>query len=151
MATASLIVNKALIALGISNELSPPDEYLQEQFFNLLTEMLELWSSVNIQLGITLPTVPSDELGNPDETTMAIYTALAIDGQDTAKVVASAALRVRQKKAYIAMKASFGIWAEQSMPGSLPLGQGVNFGPRSKRYFPEPDSVGSNSDTALGG
>ena len=113
--------------------------------------MIELWSSVNIQLGITLPTVPSDDLGNPPETDMAIYTSLAIDAQDTAKVVASAALRVRQKRSYGAMKAAYGIWPEQSMPGSLPLGQGVNFGPRSKRYFPEPDSIGANNDTALGG
>ena len=151
MATAAAMVDKALTALGVNNELSPPDEYLQEQFFGLLTEMIEVWSSINIQLGITLPTVPSDELGNPPETDMAIYTALAIDGQDTAKVAASAALRVRQKKSYTAMKASYGIWAEQSFPGSLPLGQGVNFGPRSKKYFPEPDSIGANNDTALGG
>jgi len=151
MATAAKVINKALTSLGVNNELSPPDEYLQEQFFDLLVEMIELWSSININLGITIPTVPSDELGNPAETDMAMYTTLAMDGQDIVKVSASASLRVKQKRAYGAMKAAYGIWPEQSMPGSMPLGQGVNIGPRSKRYFPEPNSTGANNDTALGG
>ncbi len=121
MTTAAKIVNKALIALGVHNELNPSDEYLQEQLFELLTDMLNRWSSVNIDLGITLPTVPASELGEPESTTEALYTSLAIDGQDIVKVTASSALRLRQKKAYRAMKAAFGIWPQQSMPPSMPI------------------------------
>ena len=150
MTTAAKIVNKALISLGVHNELNPPDEYLQEQFFELLIDMLNRWSSINIDLGITLPTVPSDELGEPESTTTALYTSLAIDGQDIAKVTAKAGLRRRQKIAYRDMKAAFGIWPEQSMPSSMPVGQGVNLGPRSKRFFPDTNTVGADSTDSLG-
>jgi len=150
MTTAAKIADKALQALGVQNELNPADEYLQEQFFDLLIEMINRWSSVNIDLGITIPSVPADDLGEPESTTEAIYTSLAIEGQDIAKVAASAALRVRQKKAYRSMKSAFGLWPEQSMPSSMPVGQGNNLGPRSRRYFPDVDTIGADTDTSLG-
>ena len=150
MTTAAKIVNKALIGLGVSNELSPPDEYLQEQLFELLTDMLNRWSSININLGITLPTALASDLGEPESTTTAIYTSLAIDAQDIVKVAASPALRRRQKIAYRDMKAAFGLWPQQSMPSSMPIGQGNNLGPRTVRFFPDVDTVGANSDTGLG-
>jgi len=51
---------------------------------------------------------------------------------------------------YSEMKAAFGLWPEQSMPSSLPYGQGNNFGPRTKRYFPEVEVVGADSNSAVG-
>ncbi len=150
MSTASTIVNKALQALGVQNELNPPDEFLQEQFFQLLTEMINEWSSINLDLGITIPTVPADLLGEPESTTTALYTSLAIEGQMIAKVEAKAALRRRQKIAYRNMKSAFGLWPQQPFPSSLPFGAGVNDGPRTKRFFPEPDQVGSDTNTGLG-
>jgi hypothetical protein len=150
MTAATTIVKKALTSLGVENQLQPSDPYLQEQLFDLLSEMLLRWSSINIDLGITLPTIPADDLGEPESTTEAIYTSLAIDGQDIVKVAASPALRRRQKIAYRDMKSAFGLWPEQAMPSSVPYGQGNNFGPRSKRYFPEPDSIGADDNTSLG-
>jgi hypothetical protein len=150
MTTAAKIVNKALTALGVHNELNPPDEYLQEQFFELLVEMLNEWAGVPIGLGLTIPTVPADELGEPESSTIAIYLSLAIEGQDTAKVQAKISLRRRQKVSYRKMKAAFGLWPEQSMPPSMPLGQGNNLGPRTKRFFPEVETIGSDADTGLG-
>ena len=150
MTTAAKIVDRALQALGVQNELNPADEYLQEQFFDLLIDMLNRWSGINIDIGITLPTVPADDLGEPESTTEGIYTSLAIEGQDIAKVVASAALRRRQKIAYRAIKTAFGIWPEQSMPNSMPIGQGNNLGPRTRRFFPDTNVVGADSTESLG-
>ena len=112
--------------------------------------MLNRWSGINIDIGITLPTVPADDLGEPESTTEGIYTSLAIEGQDIAKVVASAALRRRQKIAYRAIKTAFGIWPEQSMPNSMPIGQGNNLGPRTRRFFPDTNVVGADSTESLG-
>ena len=101
-------------------------------------------------MGITIPTVPADELGNPESTDDALSTSLAIAGQKIAKVTASAALRKDQKIYYRQMKAAFGLWPQQSMPSSMPIGQGNNIGPRSVRFFPNVNTVGSDSDTGLG-
>lgn len=150
MATAADIVNGALLELGIVNELSPSDAFLEERFFKALIRLLNRWAAANISLGITIPTVQADELGNPESTEDCLMASLAIAGQKIAKVKASAALRVDQKKYYRQMKAAFGLWPEQSMPGSMPIGAGNNIGPRSQRFFPEVDTVGSDTDTSLG-
>ncbi len=65
MSTAATVINESLQVLGIHNELNAEDEYLQEQFFNALIRLINRWSSVNIDLGITIPSAPADELGNP--------------------------------------------------------------------------------------
>lgn len=150
MATAATVINNALINLGVHNELNPPDEYLQERFFETLIKMINRWSSINLDLGITIPTTPADELGNPESTQEAIETSLAIAGQKIAKVVATGALRKDQKIYYREMKAAFGLWPEQSMPSSMPLGQGNNIGPRTKRFFPEVEVVGADANNAVG-
>ncbi len=150
MATAAEVINNALINLGVHNELNPEDEYLQERFFETLIKMINRWSSINLDLGITIPTVPADELGNPESTQEAIETSLAIAGQKIAKVTASVALRKDQKIYYREMKAAFGLWPTQPFPSSLPFGQGINDGPRTKRFFPESDTVGADTNTSLG-
>lgn len=94
--------------------------------------------------------MPADELGNPESTDDALITSLAIIGQKIAKVVASAALKKDQKIFYRQMKSAFGLWPEQVYGRNMPFGQGNNFGPRTKRFFPEPDTVGADSDTSLG-
>lgn len=150
MATAITIVNGALEELGIHNELNPEDEFLQEKFFDQLIRMINRWSSINLDLGITIPDDPADELGNPESTDDAMITSLAIAGQKIAKVVATAALRRDKKVYYRQMKAAFGLWPEQSMPSSMPLGAGNNIGPRTKRFFPEVETVGADTNTGLG-
>lgn len=150
MATAAEVVDGSLQFLGINNELNPPDPFLQGAFFDELIRMINRWSSVNLDLGITIPTAPAEELGNPASTDDALMTSLAIAGQKIAKVVASAPLRKDQKLYYRQMKAALGLWPEQPFPSSLPLGQGVNLGPRSKRFFPDTLTVGADSSTSLG-
>lgn len=150
MATADTIVDGALQALGIINELSADDAFLQEEFFKALIRMINRWSSINLDLGITIPTQPADELGNPESTDDAMITSLAISAQQIAKVSASRELKKEQKIFYRQMKAAFGLTPQQSFPSTLPLGQGNNGGPRSKRFFPEPDQVGADTNTAVG-
>jgi hypothetical protein len=150
MATAATIVDNALINLGVHNELNPADEYLQEKFFDTLIKMLNRWSSINLDLGITIPTAPADELGNPESVQEALETSLAIAGQKIAKVLASSSLRKDQKIYYREMKAAFGLWPEQQLPNSMPYGQGINVGPRTRRFFPEPDQVGADTNNSVG-
>lgn len=150
MATAATIVDDALIALGVHNELNPKDEYLEEQFFKLLIRLLNRWSSIGISLGITIPAAPANELNNPDDVEDALNTSLAIAGAKIAKVKPSRELRKDQKIYYREMKAAYGIWPEQSFSSEVPYGQGNNFGPRTKRYFQEPDSIASNSGNSIG-
>lgn len=130
--------------------MSPPDPFLQDRFFKALIRLLNRWSAANIDLGITIPTVPADELGNPESTEDALLTSLAIAGQPIAKVAASNALKKDQKLFYRQMKAAFGLWPEQAFGRNMPFGQGNNFGPRTKRFFPEPDTIGADSNTSLG-
>jgi hypothetical protein len=150
VATAITIVDGALQALGVSNELNPDDPYLQEQFFNALVRLLNRWAAANIGLGITIPTASADELGNPASTDDCLMLSLAVAAAQIAKVTPSVSLRKNQKIFYRQMKAAFGLTPEQAFPSSLPLGQGNNGGPRAKRFFPEPDQVGSDDNTAIG-
>jgi hypothetical protein len=140
MTTAANLISQALIDLGVENELSVPDEFLQSQAFKALIRMINRWTSVGIDLGITIPTVPADDLGNPDDTEDAIATSLAIAVQKIAKRSASASLRKDQKIYYRQMKAVYVPTPVQQYPSSMPFGQGVNIGPRTKRYFPEPEA-----------
>ena len=140
MTTAASVINQALVDLGVENQLSPPDPFLQEQAFDALIRMINRWTSVGIDLGITIPTTPADELGNPDDTEDALGTSLAIAVQKIAKRSASAALRKDQKIYYRQMKAVHVSTPVQEYPSSLPFGQGVNTGPRSKRFFPDPNA-----------
>jgi len=150
MATGAVIVRGALLDLGIVNELSPSDSFLEEEFFSALIRLLNRWAAANIALGITIPTVPADDLGNPESVEDCLMASLAIAGQKIAKVRASGALRKDQKIYYRQMKAAFGLWPEQSMPSSMPIGQGNNLGPRTKRFFPEVEVVGADSNTGVG-
>jgi len=150
MATAADIVSGALEDLGIKNELSPSHPDLEGKFFAALIRLINRWSSINIDLGITIPTAPADELGNPDSTEDALRSALAMAGAKIAKVTPSITLRKDQKIYYREMKAAFGLWPQQSMPSSMPIGQGNNIGPRAPRFFPSVDTVGADSDTSLG-
>jgi hypothetical protein len=150
MATAADIVDGALTDLGVKNELSPSQPKLEGDFFNALIRMLNRWASININLGITIPTVPADELGNPDSTEDALRTSLAISAARIAKVIPTGEMRKDQKLFYREMKAAFGLWPEQTMPSSMPLGQGNNLGPRNKRFFPETVTVGAGESTGVG-
>jgi len=140
MATAADIVGGALEDLGIKNELSPSHPDLEGKFFAALIRLINRWSSINIDLGITIPTVPADELGNPESTEDALIASLAISGAKIAKVVPSLSLRKDQKIYYREMKAAFGLWPQQAYPSSMPIGQGNNLGPRARR----------DTDTGLG-
>ena len=150
VATAADIIGGALEDLGIKNELSPSHPNLEGKFFDALIRMINRWSSIGIDIGITLPTVPADELGNPDSTEDALRTSLAIDTARIAKVVPAGTLRKDQKLFYRALKSAFGLWPEQSFPSSMPLGQGNRLGPRGKRFFPKPTVVGADDNTGLG-
>jgi hypothetical protein len=138
MTTAAIIVNGSLQALGVVNELSPTDEYLEALAFDSLKRLLNRWLSQGIVQSFIIPTVPADDIGNTDDIEDALITSLAVSVQKITKRSASAALIKDQKVYYRQMKAVYGPTHEQSYPASLPLGQGNNFGPRSKRFFPEP-------------
>ncbi len=145
MTTAADIVSQALTDLGVQNELSTPDEFLEAEAFKALIRMINRWSSVGIDLGITIPTKPADDLGNPDNTEDALATSLAIAVQKIAKRPASPALRKDQKTYYRQMKAVYVPTPVQEYPSSLPLGQGVNTGPRSRRFFPGTQAIDSEA------
>lgn len=140
MATAADVIDGALESLGVNNELSISDPYLEGRLFKALVRLLNRWVEAGIDLSITIPTVAADELGNPSSTDDALITSLAIVSQKIVKTSASLALKKDQKIFYRQMKAAYGLWPQQSMPPTLPFGQGNNLGPRSKRFFPETDT-----------
>jgi hypothetical protein len=150
MATANEIVQLSLKYLGVQNQLTPVDPRVVNDVFSELIDMLNRWASIGIDLGITIPTDISDELGNPAETKTALASALALEALPIAKVEIKPRVLSKYKRAYRSLKSAYGKTPSQLYPSSLPLGAGVNLGPRSKRYFPEPSIVGADDDSALG-
>ena len=131
MATANEIVQLSLKYLGVQNQLTPADPRVVDDTFDELVDMLNRWASVGIDLGITIPTNISDAL-------------------PIAKVDVSPRLLAKYKRAYRSLKAAYGKRPQQMFPSSLPMGAGVNLGPRSRRFFPEPAVVGTDDNNALG-
>ena len=150
MATANKILLNSQVELGVANSITPLEGELQQAAFDALVDMLNEWADVNINLGITLPTNPADELGNPVGTDTALSTSLALYTASIFRVDPARTLKRKQKKAYRRLKAAYGLWPAQDMPSSLPLGAGNKPGPYSRRFFPDTDGLGINGDTGLG-
>ena len=150
MSTAQTIVDNALQDLGAQTELVPATPDTVARSLEALVDMLNRWASVTINLGITIPVLIGDELGEPSGVKTALESNLAIELQTIVKVDAKPRLFAKAKRSYGSMKAAFGLTPEQSFPASLPLGTGNTQQPRTKKFFAEPDSVGSSNNTGLG-
>jgi len=150
MATANKILQNSQIELGVNNTLTPLEGELQQASFDALVDMLNEWAEVNIALGITIPTNPADELGNPAGTDTALSTQLALYTASIFRIDPSRTLKQKAKKSWRRLKDAYGLWPVQTMPNSLPLGQGNKGGPRTRRFFPNDDQLGINSDAGLG-
>lgn len=131
----------------MQSELIPADPQLEQDALDRLIGMLEEWASIGVATGVTIPTVLASDLNNPRDIELGLSHSLALEmttraPQEPARRLLRAWRRSRRR-----IKAKYGPNPVQQLPGKLPLGQGNNVGPRSKRFFPEPTTLGSNSDS----
>ncbi|WP_299083058.1 hypothetical protein [uncultured Paraglaciecola sp.] len=147
MATAQKIVSDALTELRMQSELIPADPQLEQDALDRLIGMLEEWASAGIATGTTIPTLLSSELSNPRDIELGLAHSLALEMSTRAPQEPARRLLRAWRRSRRRIKARYGPNPEQAYPASLPLGQGNNIGPRSKRFFPEPTTLGNNSDS----
>lgn len=79
MTTGTILVERALGAIGVHSVASPAAPEAINLGFDRLKSMLELWLSDGITFGYTPPEVPGDDINEPPDVTSAITDNLAID------------------------------------------------------------------------
>ena len=147
MATAQKIVSNALTDLRMQSELIPADPQLEADAFDRFVSMLYQWADVGISIGLDLPAAITDELNNARGDELALAHSLALEMAPRAPVEPPTRLMRQYKVARRRLKAKWGSNPVQQYPSSLPLGQGNRLGPHAQRFFPEPDTLGNNSDS----
>jgi hypothetical protein len=116
--------------------------------------MLQLWNSQNIAAGFTIPDVIGDEMDEPSQIHFAIEYNLAVTVAPYLQKKATPEVSAKAAQAMQAMRTQFGIQSSTIYPSTLPLGSG-NTGPSSgnspigRRFYPEPETIDSETGVPL--
>ena len=151
MSTAINIIQRALFLNGCSSELKPAtQELIQICFEDLINFIYEL-DSINIELGLTVPTSLTDDIGEPSDTTKMFQSVLSVR---TAPFFQKEAPRATKKLAKRQWSQLLTIYAPHPLPewpDVLPVGAGNERGTRPRVYMPTPDALTDGDNNPLAG
>lgn len=147
MTSAAVIVDRALKTLGATSVLNPAAPELTNDSFEYLIDLLGRWAAQNTNFGVTIPDVLGDDLEEPSFVTQAIIYTLASEVSPMARKIPSKHLLQLVSKTYKAMLVRVNPRPKPCYPNTLPIGIGNKSGPKSRTYFPEPETV--DNETGL--
>lgn len=147
MTAAAVIVDRALKNLGATSVLNPAAPELINDSFEYLVELLGRWSAQNTNFGVAIPDVLGDDLEEPSFVTQALIYTLASEISPMTRKTPSKHLLHLVSKTYKMMLVRINPRLQQQYPNTLPLGAGNKSGPRSRTYYPEPETV--DNETGL--
>ena len=129
MTTATIIIKRALQKIGASSSVSEPDPEAVQTTFEALVDMLEDWAAQCIEIGVTIPTVPGDDLGEIAGTRNGITSNLAVlvsPDFDNGKQVVSQKLNSLAVTQLVMIKAKYQTFTipKKVVSSTLPVGQG---------------------------
>ena len=151
MSTAIDLITPALYLNGASSPINPASPELKNETFNVLVNMLIEWSSLNINLGVTIPTNPTDELNNPPDTNEVIKYQLAVRSAPYFQLTAPMSVMGEAAKLYSNLLT---VYAPHSLPewtDTLPVGAGNTRGSKPRVYFPTPEGLTDDQGNPLVG
>jgi hypothetical protein len=154
MSTANVRVNRALNLLGATSPIKKARPEVINLAFEVLVEMLNLWTAQNIALGLTIPTVIGDDIEEPSETVLAIDFNLAVTVAPYLFKDPTPAVINKARQTMQAMRTEFVALPATLYPNTLPLGSG-NTGPASgqtpigRKFYPEPATLDTESGVPL--
>lgn len=140
MATAAFVVQSAAEEIGASSLVNPLAPESSNAAFKRLTQMINRWTSKDINLGdsFVLPTLLADEMGNDTDTDQALIDNLALVIAPILRKVPTSTLRTNAYDAYQDLLISSVARPEQPYPSTLSAGAGRRQWPHSRRYYEEP-------------
>jgi hypothetical protein len=140
--TGTVIIERALEAIGAHSVVSPAMETAIVSGKEKLNSMLETWLSYNIEIGFVPLAVPPDNLNEPADTTNGIINNLALElapSFDNGKVIVSPQLERNARIGYAQIK---NLYQRVDIPAkgvsaTLPRGAGSRSGfvGRVGRFF----------------
>ena len=135
MSTAISVIHKAMYLMGAKSQVQSPDPNSVRILLEVLVEIIERWDSLNTNLGITLPTVTTDELGEPPWSTQAIYYTLCVDGAPLLRKTVTLDVLSKQNEFYADLLAVANPHPLPDYPDILPIGTGNMRGPKSRVFY----------------
>lgn len=147
MTTAAVIIDRSLKALGATSLLNPAAPELENDAFEYLIELLGRWAAQNTNFGVAIPNALGDDLEEPSFVTQAIIYTLASEVAPMARKDPSKQLLRLVSKTYKAMLVRIQPKPQQMYPNTLPIGAGNKTGPKSRTFYPEPETV--DNETGL--
>lgn len=147
MTTAAVIVDRALKTLGATSVLNPAAPELTNDSFEYLVELLNRWAAQNTNFGALIPDVLGDDLEEPSFVTQAIIYTLGSEIAPMARKVPTKHFLQLVSKTYKSMLTRVNPRPKPKYPNTLPLGAGNKSGPKSRTFYPEPETV--DNETGL--
>ncbi|MEE8289711.1 MAG: packaged DNA stabilization gp4 family protein [Nitrosomonadaceae bacterium] len=151
MSTAISRITRALFLNGAASPINPASQELKELTFEDLVSMLISWAALNINLGITIPTNPTDELDNPPDTDLVIAYQLAVLSAPTFKIDAPYPVKVQAKQLYNNLLTTYAPHPLPEWTDTLPTGSGNMRGTKPRVYFPTPEGLTDSAGVPLVG
>jgi hypothetical protein len=145
MSTAISRITRALYLNGAASPINPASQELKTIAFEDLQSMLINWAALNISLGITLPTNPTDELDNPPDTDLVIAYQLAVLSAPTFQLDAPYPVKAKAATLYTELLTTYAPHPLPEWPDTLPVGSGNMRGTKPRVFMPTPEAL---TDTA---
>ncbi len=147
MTSAADIIDRSLKAIGATSILNPAAPELINDAFEYLVELLARWSAQNTNFGVTIPDVLGDDLEEPSFVTQAIIFTLGSEISPMARKDPSKHFLRMVSKTYKSMLVRINPRPKPCYPNTLPIGAGNKTGPKSRTFYPEPETV--DNETGL--
>jgi len=150
MSTAQERVNSALELLGATSPIKVASPEVINKTFDVLVSMLELWNSQSIGItGLTLPTDIGDELNEPPQVQLAIDFNLAITAAPYIRKIPTAETRMKAKSTMQQLRNQFSPKPTTIFPDVLPVGSGNKSQPLGQTFYPDQETVDSESGVPI--
>ncbi len=149
MATAISLVTRALFLNGASSQINPASPELIQLAFQDLIDMLVEWAALNINLGVTIPENPADEINNPPDTNQVIRYQLAVYSAPTFQVQAPIEVKGLAARLYTNLLTTYAPHPLPEWTDTLPIGSGNTRGTKPRVFFPTPEGLTDSAGVPL--
>jgi hypothetical protein len=141
MWTKRKVIEKAFSEIGLASYVFDVTPEEMEDCLQRMDTMLAEWETLGIRLGYNLPADPDgsdedDPSGLPDTAIRAVYTNLGISIAPTFGKVVSIETKSAARQGFNAVMSKFSVIPEQSLPSTLPIGQGNKWYRGNTAYGP---------------
>jgi hypothetical protein len=151
MTTANEIINQAAEKIGARSLAKPLNSASIARMFTILLQVIAKFERDNLQLGLTVPASVTDDLLEPEASTVGIVNELGLKSAAPLRLSRNLTpdFKVEAAESKEDLFIFFGSRPQQQYPDNLPLGKGNNTGPRGHRYWPTPNNIDTENGTPI--